>query len=138
MLAISKVVKDTSLEMATKLRTKLTPISHYLEKLANHLKSGPTSFFKMKEEYQDLITSILGVQPIRINSNLVSFQNRDRFYWTNIPGVTLPEDRGISFQDYKETDIQLLKEYKVKKTPSRIKMWEKDCPNVTHRTKLIS
>lgn len=58
MLAISKVVKDTSLEMATKLRTKLTPISHYLEKLANHLKSGPTSFFKMKEEYQEPVEVI--------------------------------------------------------------------------------
>ena len=53
MLAIAKVVKDTSLDLVARLRTKLTPISEYIEKLANKLKSGPTSYFKMKEEYVD-------------------------------------------------------------------------------------
>jgi DNA (cytosine-5)-methyltransferase 3A len=51
---------------------------------------------KMKAEYRDIITEILGVQPIHINSSLVSCQNRDRYYWTNIPNVTVPEDRGIT------------------------------------------
>ena len=51
---------------------------------------------KMKKEYRDIITEILGVQPIHINSSLVSCQNRDRYYWTNIPNVTVPEDRGIT------------------------------------------
>lgn len=50
---------------------------------------------KMKKEWQDVITEILGVEPIRINSNLVSAQRRDRLYWTNIPGVQVPDDRGI-------------------------------------------
>ena len=49
----------------------------------------------MKQAYKDIITKYLGVEPIRINSNLVSAQNRDRFYWTNIPGVTQPKDQGI-------------------------------------------
>lgn len=88
------------------------------------------------KESLDAITSWLGVEPIRINSNLVSYQNRDRLYWTNIPGVTIPEDKHISFQDYKETDYEVLKEYKVKRTPSRIKMWEEQCPNVTYRDKI--
>lgn len=50
---------------------------------------------KMKKEYQDVISEKLGVQPIEINSALVSAQNRKRLYWTNIPGVKQPEDRGI-------------------------------------------
>lgn len=51
---------------------------------------------KMKKEYQNTITDIMGVQPLEINSSLVCAQNRERFYWTNIPGVTVPEDRGIT------------------------------------------
>ena len=52
----------------------------------------------MKQEWQDVISEALGVQPIMINSNLVSAQNRKRLYWTNIP-VTMPEDRGILLKD---------------------------------------
>lgn len=54
---------------------------------------------KMKQEYQDIISERLGEQPIEINSNLVSAQNRRRLYWTNIPGVEQPEDRGIMLED---------------------------------------
>jgi site-specific DNA-cytosine methylase len=91
---------------------------------------------RMKQEYQDTISELLGVKPIRINSNLVSFQNRDRLYWTNIPNIIQPEDKGINFQDYKETDYEICKEYKVNCTPSRVQMWEKGCPNVTYRDKI--
>lgn len=54
---------------------------------------------KMKKEYEDIITEKLGVEPIEINSNLVSAQNRRRLYWTNIPNVSLPEDKGIMLKD---------------------------------------
>ena len=54
---------------------------------------------RMKKEYQDVITSYLGVEPIEINSALVSAQNRKRLYWTNIPNVTQPEDKGIMLWD---------------------------------------
>ena len=54
---------------------------------------------KMKQEYQGIISSYLGVEPIEINSSLVSAQNRKRLYWTNIPNVTQPEDRGILLKD---------------------------------------
>ena len=53
----------------------------------------------MKQEWQDVISEALGVQPIMINSNLVSAQNRKRLYWTNIPNVELPRDRGILLKD---------------------------------------
>lgn len=54
---------------------------------------------KMKKEYQDIISGMLGVEPIEINSSLVSAQNRKRLYWTNIPNVELPEDKGILLKD---------------------------------------
>lgn len=53
----------------------------------------------MKNEYQNIISEILGVKPIIINSNLVSAQNRKRLYWTNITGVTTPEDKGVLILD---------------------------------------
>lgn len=53
----------------------------------------------MKKEWKDVITNYLGVEPIMINSNLVSAQNRKRLYWTNIPGVDIPEDKNIMLKD---------------------------------------
>ena len=54
---------------------------------------------KMKEECENVITKYLGVKPITINSSLVSAQNRIRLYWTNIPNVTIPNDKNISIKD---------------------------------------
>ncbi len=51
------------------------------------------------------ITKELGVEPIEINSALVSAQSRKRLYWTNIPGVGQPEDKGILFRDILETGV---------------------------------
>jgi len=45
------------------------------------------------------ISELLGVEPIMINSALVSAQTRKRLYWTNIPGVAQPKDKGIILQD---------------------------------------
>ena len=75
----------------------------------------------MKKEYNDVISGILGeiypecvhqtelfrtgrLEPIEINSALVSAQNRRRLYWTNIPGITQPEDKGILLKDIIESD----------------------------------
>jgi site-specific DNA-cytosine methylase len=69
-------------------------------RLRNELK--PRYFLlenvRMKQEYQDVISEALGVQPININSNLVSAQLRNRLYWTNIPGVIQPKDKHISLE----------------------------------------
>lgn len=54
---------------------------------------------RMKKEYQDIISNYLGVEPIKINSSLVSAQNRERLYWTNIPNVTQPKDKKIMLSD---------------------------------------
>lgn len=56
----------------------------------------------MKKEWSDIITDYLEVEPIEINSALVSAQNRTRLYWTNIPNVTQPEDCGICLIDILE------------------------------------
>jgi len=60
----------------------------------------------MKQEYQDIITQYLGVKPIKINSSLVSAQSRNRLYWTNIPDVSQPADRGILIKDILEKPIE--------------------------------
>ena len=58
---------------------------------------------RMKKEFLDVITEQVGVEPIMINSALVSAQNRVRYYWTNIPGIEQPEQRGIVLRDILET-----------------------------------
>lgn len=63
----------------------------------------PTYFFyenvAMKKEFQDEMSKWFGCEPIVINSNLVSAQNRKRLYWTNIKGIEIPEDKGIILAD---------------------------------------
>ena len=59
---------------------------------------------RMKKENQDIISEYMGVEPIAINSNLVSAQNRNRLYWTNIP-FTIPDDKGIILADIIEEGI---------------------------------
>ena len=57
------------------------------------------------QNIKDFISEQLGVQPIMINSALVSAQERKRCYWTNIPGVCQPEDKGILLKDILESGI---------------------------------
>lgn len=61
---------------------------------------------RMKQEYQDIITEHLDwVEPIMINSALVSAQTRHRLYWTNIPRIEQPKDKGIVLKDILEDGI---------------------------------
>jgi len=59
----------------------------------------------MPKEAKLTITETLGVEPIMINAALVSAQNRKRLFWTNIPNVTLPQDRGILLKDILEENV---------------------------------
>lgn len=66
----------------------------------------------MPKEAKQIITDTLGVEPIMINASLVSAQNRKRLFWTNIPNVTQPEDKGILLKDILENgDSDRLKSY---------------------------
>lgn len=55
--------------------------------------------FSINKNIKDEITTALGVEPIMINSSLVSAQSRKRMYWTNIPNVVIPEDKGVFLCD---------------------------------------
>ncbi len=72
---------------------------------------------KMKQQFQDVITEQVSacypdfeggdlfgsqIKPILINSALLSAQNRQRLYWTNIPNIEQPEDKGIVLRDILE------------------------------------
>jgi len=57
----------------------------------------------MKKEYEQVISEYLGVEPVMINSSLLSAQNRKRLYWANFE-ITQPTDKGINLIDILETD----------------------------------
>ena len=54
---------------------------------------------KMIEEHQNIISELLGVKPVLINSGIFSAQSRKRLYWTNITIPKLPSDKGILIKD---------------------------------------
>lgn len=72
---------------------------------------------KMKSEYEAVISRFMGIDPIEINSALLSAQNRRRLYWTNIgtskqnlfgieePGIKQPKDKGILLKDVLESEV---------------------------------
>ena len=66
---------------------------------------------RMKKEFIDIISEqvsecypeiTFGIEPILINSSLLSAQSRQRLYWTNIPGIEQPQDKGIVLRDILE------------------------------------
>ena len=61
--------------------------------------------YSVHQNIKDEITRVLGVEPIMINSALVSAQNRKRCYWTNIPFTSFPEDKGILLKDVLESGV---------------------------------
>ena len=73
--------------------------------ILNHIRNvNPNVKFllenvKMKKEWLDIISKWLNVEPVEINSSLVSAQNRQRFYWTNIAKIPQPEDKHIYLKD---------------------------------------
>ncbi len=75
------------------------------------LKESECRYFLYENNYsihqniKDEISNYLGVEPIMINSALLSAQNRKRCYWTNIPNVTQPDDLGIMLADVLENGV---------------------------------
>lgn len=77
----------------------------------------------MRKEHLRVISEYLGVFPVRINSNLVSAQNRDRWYWTNIltkdvgffdelySDIPQPEDKGILLKDILQDEREVDNKY---------------------------
>lgn len=91
-----------------------------LEVMTKVMEHNPKAFYlmenvKMKKEFEQYITyhteqALPNVYKYLINSALVSAQSRQRYYWTNIPGVEQPEDRGIVLRDILEDDFDSEKE----------------------------
>lgn len=59
----------------------------------------------MSKKWEAVLTNAIGVEPVMINSNLVSAQNRKRLYWTNIARIAQPEDEGIFIRDILEDSV---------------------------------
>lgn len=83
------------------LEGKKSNLFYHYERLLNYI--NPKYFLlenvPMQKEWEDVITELLGVEPVIINSNLVGAADRKRLYWTNIPNVSQPEDKGILIKD---------------------------------------
>lgn len=99
---------------------------------------------KMRKADKQQLDEYLGVKGIEINSRLVSYQNRARIYWTNIPNVIPPEDKHILFKDNKDTNVDRQKEASLKRNKATLKMWNNGqgrnnivygCGNITNADK---
>lgn len=99
---------------------------------------------KMNKDSETQLNEYLNIKGIHLNSSLTSYQNRPRIYWTNIEFQEI-KDKLIDFQDYKDTDHEYCRQFKVNKTPSREKMWRNGegrngslsgCANVTNAKKI--
>lgn len=62
---------------------------------------------KMKNEWKDVITEYVGIEPIEINSKLNSAANRPRMYWSNIEGIEQPKDANIRLLDILEENVAI-------------------------------
>jgi len=97
--------------------------------ILNHIrKLNPNVKFllenvQMKKEYLRIISEYVGIFPVWINSNLVSAQNRNRVYWSNIKtketglfdelwtDIPQPEDRGILLKDILQSEEDIDAKY---------------------------
>ena len=103
------------------------------------LKEAKPKYFllenvKMRKEWIDIISWYLWVEPIEIDSALVSAQRRKRLYWTNIPWVTQPKDKWLVLNDILENkggryltneQLEKVKYLKWAKAIPRVKNWHK-------------
>ena len=88
---------------------------------------------KMKQEWKDIISKELGVEPIEINSSLVSAAHIRRLYWTNIPNIEQPKDKGVFIEDIieEEENVDCKLWLKAKNTWQLLnKIDLKSCPNI--------
>ena len=112
--------------MVTKEKIKIVSLEQYLElkkqkfefegqsylfwEFVRLLKEIKPKWFlienvKMQKKWEKVITKVLNVKSIKINSALVSAQNRERLYWTNIPTKEKPENRNLLLKDIIENQV---------------------------------
>jgi DNA (cytosine-5)-methyltransferase 1 len=143
--------------MTTKCEIEITTLEQYLELKENNfefegqsylfweyvrilIETKPKYFLLenviMVEKWRTIISQTLGIAPIRINSALLSAQNRDRYYWTNIYTesqglfgfdkcmIPQPKDKGILLRDILEDEVDE-KYFLSEKMVSGLLQWEK-------------
>lgn len=86
----------------------------FVEALTILRKKNPNIKFllenvRMKQEWENVISDLLGVTPVRLNSSKFSAQNRLRLYWTNLEVEPSPASCDIVLQDVLENDVTSLK-----------------------------
>lgn len=98
---------------------------------------------RMRKDYKKNLDEYLGTIGVNICSSLVSYQKRQRIYWSNKP-FEEPVDRGVSFQDFKDTSDNQ-KNYLMPVNKSTTSMWNNGqgrnnvafgCANVTNSDKV--
>ncbi len=99
----------------------------YLRLLEEARKINPEVFFLLEnvsgnKKAIDTITRMLGVRPIKLNSNLVCAQNRPRFYWTNIPVNSMPIKSNYRLSDVLQENV----DEKYYQTPAWNNWWDKN------------
>tara|TARA_R100001443_G_scaffold80380_1_gene87449 strand:+ start:289 stop:1830 length:1542 start_codon:yes stop_codon:yes gene_type:complete len=125
--------------MSTKCNQEILTLEHYLQlktdgfefegqsylfwEYMRLLKETKPKYFllenvMMGDKWQKVLSKTIGIDPIMINSSLLSAQNRKRLYWTNIgtnknnlfgieqPGIKQPKDKGILLKDVLESDVE--------------------------------
>jgi DNA-cytosine methyltransferase len=100
----------TGFSPAGKLKNFNDPQSKLFFEYVRLLKECQPKYFllenvKMKQEYQDVISDILKVKPIFINSSLFSSQSRQRLYWSNIPNIIVNQKNSSTIQDILEPNV---------------------------------
>lgn len=124
--------------MSTACNQEILTLEHYLELKADGfefegqsylfweymrlLKETKPKYFLLENvmmgaKWQKILSQAIGIDPIMINSSLLSAQNRKRLYWTNIgtntanlfgieqPGIKQPKDLGILLKDVLESEV---------------------------------
>lgn len=147
--------------MATEQGEEITTLERYLElkregfqfsgqsylfwEYVRILKESSPRYFllenvKMAKKWEDVISETLGLRPILINSALVSAQNRKRLYWTNIPGVDMPEDNSLTLSDVWDPECENISEKMLKKIPGTLahkKAWSA-CKTLEDKAKCLT
>ena len=82
-----------------------------LSEIFEHMKQLNVKFkflfenVKMKKGYVQFLNELFEVKPVLINSSLVSAQNRERLYWTNITPLAVLKDKGMLLKDIIEDGV---------------------------------
>lgn len=91
--------------------------------------------YRISKNIVEAITAMLGVEPIMIDSALVSAQRRKRLYWTNIPDVHQPNDKGIVLKDVYMPDETLVRtDARILKTAAKKQNYVQYAVNEKHLT----